>query len=591
MKKLLPIAAIAALAMPAHALQSNYEYADFAAYAVSPNGRYVLCQLDGGVLIIRDMETNTQEIYTPDPNNENATYSTGNGNCISDDGMAVGSTESGPCFFLNGEVLPLPIKSTGFISLAHGVTPDGSVICGTMGLNGMSMDSDSQMSAPCIWVRDEEGNYQGPLELPYPDRDFSGRIPQYVTTVAISNDGKTIAGQIRDYSGWVEQPIVYTCDDEGEWHYSLIAEDLINPNHVEFPEYPGDGPMMPSAESYLGADEKAAFEQAIADWQAACNESGYYDYNTYPEAEDYLSAGQKEEYDKAMEEFADEYPVWEAAFFKFMAAFEDCVTNGQQFIFNSVFLSPDGKRYLTTADAKNTPEGAGDVPVAPYKGVVKRAEGESSPASLYLFELDNDNAWSVLSADGNLLATGISSDYTVFGCYDYSILPRAYVFNPGQTEGMMLEKWFETVNPATAEWMEDNMVFDVLAWDMDLMQEITIPDVMCSGYPRIDQDVTIVACNTINLWDYSDASYYYTFFLTTGRTNGVASVATDNGLAITLEGNVVKVSGDVAETSVYAIDGTLAGKGTSEVTLSEGIYVVRATASDGTVKILKTAVR
>lgn len=591
MKKLLPIAAVAALAMPAYAAQGNYEYADFAAYAVSPDGRYVVSQLDGGVLIVRDMENNTQEIYTPDFSNEAASYSVGTGNCVSNSGMVVGSSESGPCLFIKGEVLPLPVKEASFISLANGVTPDGNVICGTLGLSGMSMDADSQMCAPCIWVRDEEGNYQGPVTLPHPDRDFSGRIPQYVTSVAISNDGKTIAGQIRDYSGWVEQPIVYTCDANGDWQYSLIGEDLINPNHVVFPEYPGDGPMMPAAEDYLGEAEKAAFEQAIADWQRECDESGYIDYNKYPDAENFLSAEQKEAYDKAMEYFAGFYPQWEEAYLKFMTVFEDCMTNGCQFIFNSVFLSPDGKRYLTTSDAKKVPEGGGDIPV-PFSAAPSRVAMESKPAMLYICELDNNNSWTELTADSDLLATGISSDYTVFGSYNYSILPQAYVFKPGEKEGMMLETWMKSVNESTAEWMEDNMVFDVLAWDADLMQEITLTDVMCSGFPRIDQDVTLVACNSINLWDYNDASYYYTFFLYTGRDNGVAEIgAGDAALQISVEGNTVLVEGDVAETAVYAIDGSLVAKGISSVTLPSGVYVVRATASDGRVETLKTVVR
>ncbi len=93
------------------------------------------------------------------------------------------------------------------------------------------------MSVPVLWIRGEDGNFGKPVELPYPTTDITGRVPQYVTAIALSDDGSTVLGQVRDYSGRIHYPIVYT-NNNGEWTYSLPAMSLVNPDNIELPKIP-----------------------------------------------------------------------------------------------------------------------------------------------------------------------------------------------------------------------------------------------------------------------------------------------------------------------------------------------------------------
>ena len=145
--------------------------------------------------------------------------------------MLVGSTTpvGTAAYVKGGEWHLLPVPYPEHTNLAHGITPDGKVICGVVGNDDVSLDATNIMSLPAVWYLQDDGTYGEPVVLPHPEKDFTGRVPQYVSAISISDDGKTVVGQVRDYRGSMEEPIVYTCNDKGEWSYTLICPELINP--------------------------------------------------------------------------------------------------------------------------------------------------------------------------------------------------------------------------------------------------------------------------------------------------------------------------------------------------------------------------
>ncbi|MGM9859621.1 MAG: hypothetical protein ACI31C_02575, partial [Muribaculaceae bacterium] len=197
------------LAMPGYSWQG-----------ISPDGKYVVSELNGTLSII-NLETYEEFLYEEDWST-GASYSGGLGNYLSATGIILGSTTSdgNACYWKDGEWFELYSEGTTDCNLANGITPDGSRICGSVSQAPFSVDAKVIMQVPCYWDATEDG-YGEYHVLPHPETDFSGRIPQYITALYISEDGKTIAGQVRDYTGFCVYPILYTQNADGEWSYSL----------------------------------------------------------------------------------------------------------------------------------------------------------------------------------------------------------------------------------------------------------------------------------------------------------------------------------------------------------------------------------
>ncbi|MDE5554691.1 MAG: hypothetical protein K2J10_05855, partial [Muribaculaceae bacterium] len=207
---------------------------------ISANGRFIVSELYGTVTIY-DLFEDTSEIFDPGEYFENE-YSLGLGNCITADGSVIlGGTNSLDAAYLeNGEWVQLNVPDSNKTNLCNGITADGSRICGSVGLNNMTTD-DVIMQVPAYWNRNANGDGYGECHvLPYPTKDFFGGKPQYVTAVSISNDGKTIVGQVQFSSGFMAAPIVYKEDADGNWSYSSPTKYLFNPNEITAVENPGE---------------------------------------------------------------------------------------------------------------------------------------------------------------------------------------------------------------------------------------------------------------------------------------------------------------------------------------------------------------
>ena len=239
----------------------------------SPNGKWLVANQETSVYIY-DVATGTNYDFADETYTK--VYFAGYGHSVTDNGMVCGmaqeSAESNAAYFKDGAWVVLPQlsgKLTGFNS-ANACTPDGSVICGSLGSEGADMStSDRLMLYPVVWTLNADRVYVC-QELPHPTKDFTGRAPQYVTAMDISADGNTIVGQMVDYSGFYIVPILYTRNAEGAWSYQLLAEDQVYDKEkaANLPEWV-EQPVQPKAEDYMSPADVEAYNEI---GRASCRE-------------------------------------------------------------------------------------------------------------------------------------------------------------------------------------------------------------------------------------------------------------------------------------------------------------------------------
>lgn len=118
--------------------------------ALSPNGQYAVSE---GTIQLQIFNLATGQVDVVMDETGMNIPSAGAGNCISNNGILVGTTDAMSAqYFKDGEWydLNVPEDAVG-VNLAQAITPDGGRICGTLGLNALSLDDDTMMQVPCIW--------------------------------------------------------------------------------------------------------------------------------------------------------------------------------------------------------------------------------------------------------------------------------------------------------------------------------------------------------------------------------------------------------------------------------------------------------
>lgn len=456
MKKLLLLAFACVMACGANAQEAfRFIGEDGLQFSKISNDGKIMATTDmDGNAIIYNYDTDETTIYSSDYNFETDSYSPhyffGFGRGCADNGMMVGAIdECTPGYYQNGEWIALPVPAEvhkpGMMSQADDITPDASRICGVLAAAGFG--SDGTMVTPCIWNKNADGTYGMPVVLPYPEKDFTGRAPQYVTARCISNDGKTIVGQVTDYSGWFLFPIIYKEDAKGEWSYQMLTNLVVNEN-AEWPVIPAE-PKEVKPTDYMDDAHAAAYEVAVAEHDAAVDEywqkywSG--EEAEYPADVDLaLYVTDVEGYNAAVTAYLAAAEAYNEAQNKFwdMGGDPECVY-GRNFEFNTLSLSADGRYY----GAMFTVEEPDDDPMAwfPFKMVAKTVA----------LDLQNDNAMiecpladcapTCFLQDGTLVLSAPAGTYT----------RDTYLWKLGQ-EPISLAKELETSNPAAAKELKEN---------------------------------------------------------------------------------------------------------------------------------------
>lgn len=552
-------------------------------FILSPNGRYAVSP-SYEALTIYDLESGKSYLYGPDDLDYTVSYGCGNGNCVSDNGIVVGytSTNSDAAYWQDGEWHQLPVsEGLGSVTLG-GINREGTVICGFAYKPGVDPYGEEIMMYPYIWEKGSDGKWSAEKALPYPKVDFTGRAPQYISALCVSDDGNTVAGQLRDYSGSCIIPVRYTRDSKGEWSYALVHDELLNPNKLEFPEWPGASPNMPQMEDFLGDDSKKAYDDAYAQWLADCTASGNWDYSIMPTVDQYMTVSEATAYNKASEEYNALAEVYNTKLMAFNEVFVQCLKDNTTFLFNNLYMTGDGKHVSATSEV----------------AVQLDPDDEWSTVSVYkpyVFNLEDDSFTNEEDSQLSLTVTSMAADGTLLAVSDEE-LPNAYIKCPGK-DWQQLTDYMLATTPETGKWMQENMyhTFDLMDWFTNESTHYENAPVI--GSPICTADLSLIATATEKIWtdDEDDDVYDYSYLLPNDGVNGVRGIAADGG-SFTLKasrGGIVSVQGDAVALSVYDMQGRLVfslepASGDVATGLDAGIYTVKAQGASGvkTVKVL-----
>ena len=489
----------------------------------SPNGKWLVANQETSVYIY-DVATGTNYDFADETYTK--VYFAGYGHSVTDNGMVCGmaqeAAESNAAYFKNGSWVVLPQlsgKLTGFNS-ANACTPDGSVICGSLGSEGADMStSDRLMLYPVVWTLNADGVYVCEA-LPHPTKDFTGRVPQYVTAMDISADGNTIVGQMVDYSGFYIVPILYTRNAEGAWSYQLLAEDQVYDKEkaAKLPEWV-EQPVQPKAEDYMSADDVDAYNDAVEAYNEAYQRcvAGDLDWSelpAYPEKGFYISDQKKAAaYAAAVEKYNEDNAAWYAAFEAFDEALTE-VTTGKNFEFNSIHITPNGKYILT--DLKE-PDPDPD-PMAWF------------PESIYtncVFDLTKVDT-PMLTTSSNMLSTGIvDNGFFVVAAPKSDYARSSYVATPGSNHLTPIADWCKASgNTAAGEYINSEMRFEAInyVWneDNEMYDEVIVGDSLITGTGIFSADG-----KTFVTWLQNPSTYEYVTYtvnLENSVLNGIQSV-------------------------------------------------------------------
>ena len=564
------------ITLPAVAALTPKSYPDYQVTSVSPNGKFAVSEFYG-TLIVMNHETGEEKTWQ---GNEEGTvaYGVGNGNVVSNDGTVVGYIDysSGAVYYLeNNEWHQLSTIVEGTSNIANAITPDGRIICGGNGLTSISTDDNpTPMSVPVLWIRGEDGNFGKPVELPYPTTDITGRVPQYVTAIALSDDGSTVLGQVRDYSGRIHYPIVYT-NNNGEWTYSLPAMSLVNPDNIELPQDPGEGPAAPTAEDFLSPEEKTAFEKALEEWENKNGGSSIPDFNSYPDVNDFLGEESKARYDEAYDEYIKANAAWEEKAIAFYTAFDKLLISGLSFEFNIGSLSADGKTAWQSArKIIGNPENQ-------YKEAFAPATIDLTTGEIFIRDFSQDASMTFVAEDGTIFAT--KRDQL-----------EGIVYSPDVNTilGIPFIEYVENINPETAKWVNENMIHDFVGMDPETFEPIDRKNVICSGFTICSRDQSVLISRAINYWEDTPVMIYS--YVLPGKIDnaGIAlNPAEDMGVTISKDG-VIRINGEVVSLTVSDINGRVIYDGrpasdTIETGIGNGAYIISAIGADGSLRTAK----
>lgn len=534
--------------------------------AISPNGEWVAGSTGMGDIVIRNLLTGKEHYYNSDGNLVN--YNVGNSAPISNTGVVIGTTNANtPSYWKDGKWYDLNTPNAQYTSYVFSITPDASLICGTVGTAPMSLDADRIMAVPAVWYLQDDGSYSDPEILPHPELDFTGRLPQYISAVSVSDDGNTIVGQVTDNYGHVQEPIVYTRDASGKWSYKMIYTDLINPRHFVFPEYPGDDPYLrPTQEEFMTEGELYDYVEAVEAWDASSGEP-------FPQYEDFMTAAEIKAYNDAMEEYEALHGPWQEKFDTFMLMYMQCLDEAYLFVFNNVKLSPDGKYYATTRT-----QTVFDDPITPKN-------------TAYPVVLDIDgNRVIDLKSGVDLYTSYMASDYSVLATFhdpDFILSGRAYIFPQMKDAAIPIENWEATIDVKTASWLEDQTIRNVVV-GVNPSGTFQFDDYVCSGVPYATPDLSVVILGTADdFGTWTDDEEFSSYVFTTGYdAAGVTAVTADGASMNLMPGGVILLEGAFDSIAVYDLAGSKVfealNPGTSVSTgLDSGIYVLRGVTASG----------
>lgn len=541
---------------------------DTYAMGISPNGLWGASSFYNVVSVVN--------LSTGEVNYLDVEGDTGNGNNMANNGTLVMSVQDQAYIVVNGEGREFDptLTETYTLTWLHGITPDATRIVGSY---SPAQSRGEMTTFPALWEVDADGYPTKMVELPYPTVDFTGRMPQGCNAIVISADGKTIVGHLVDYLGAYVQPIVYTEGEDGEWSYSLPANELLNPDHLVPPEDPGEYPDWVNPEDFMSEEEAAEYNEAMEEYYAT------WDEDLRPNPVEYMTEEELEEYNAAVEAYDAAVAEWEAktpAFNEFMDKIAETATS---FIFNDMLLSPDGK--TVAAGAQNV-EGISfwDRTVSNYTILIDIASGEITklPDTLSVYPnqlLDNGV---ILGVNGTAMG---------------ATPPQAYIKLPDNEDYIPFEQYLAATNTEAYDWVIENLTKTIELYDMETWEEYE-EDFLFTGIVWMSDDQKTFFGGVQSFYweeDEDPSEQGCCSYLITDRELGGVSKLPVNGKDIKVSatrGGIINIAGDATGVTVYDLTGRVmfsAPAAASVATgLSNGAYIVKVDSANGT-KTVKVA--
>lgn len=505
MKKIYALMAAAALAGQAQA-QVMEKVDGYNFTSASQNGRFLLQNLQGTLDIY---DRTTGEEYACYDTDGVTLYMAGLGNSVSNSGRVVGMKGDEAAIWYKGEWTSLP-QATGrgtTYNTGHAISADESRICGVLGNDGASMDGGTgqAMAYPVVWTKNASGEYEC-TKLPCPDKDFTGATPQFVTAICMSADGKTVVGQVRDFSGFYIIPILYREQQDGSWTWQLIGESQVyDKSRIgELPQRPVQ-PTMPLASSYMSEEDVARYNAAMAKYEEDVTK--YYNgeidtYPDYPLEQDYISDPQsKADYDADMAQYQLDQQKYMEDYTRFQTKLDEIVTN-KSFIQNTLSISADGRFLAATVEDRNV--NGGDT------------WGQLTLKTVGYFDLQQDDPQFIEATEGgDYISTTVANDGTILYASPSTEYTRtSYAVNPYiNTPAMPFEKYLAMKSQKAAEWVKENNTYDVSIWGYD-----------DDGNPIIT-DVVEDSVVTGTVMGNAEGTFFYSYYTDTFSADGGQSVA------------------------------------------------------------------
>lgn len=469
---------------------------------LSPNGQYAASSNNGSV-VIYDLDTDEHYIYAE---STTSAYNTGNGNFWANGAMVGCVNNSGNSgVWYNGRWTKLPLSSVNpaGIGQANAITPDRKRICGTGSTGtGIVLDDERLMAYPCYWDANENGTYGSQTALPYPEKDFLGWIPQYVTAVSISEDGRTIAGQVVSGNGFFIELIIYHQAEDGTWSYELPLRSLCNPDNLEIPAYPGDGPAVPSQENFMTAEEIEQFDAAL---------QAYYkdmDNTPMPTYEQFMTEEEIAQYQESLipyNEWAVKYTAYENVIIQLLRT-------STSFSFNIVPMSSNG-RYVALAAQHST-----------YS-----ASGITSYYTPFIYDTVTKEGKEIGMDDYSMLVTAVSNDGDVLGYIDAGDAELAYVRKASDEKWVKYSDYLIERDPSLEKWIEDNWIHEVEVVVDENTNATDFETMEITGVPYVSADWNSFVSTAYNFWGGDGANSYMGYVIRFSGSNGIDSVTEGQG--------------------------------------------------------------
>lgn len=394
----------------------------------------------------------------------------GLGNCVANNGIAVGDANDVAVIMINGETLyPESIGGEKYwFCDVNAITPDATRIVGQF--NNLDKNSEIQY-IPFVAPIDANGNVGEPINLPYPEKDLLGGNPTYVTAVWISYDGKTIAGQVIDWTGHYTYPIIYHETSPGKWDYTLPSESLFNPDKVVLGDNPyWTEPTYPNPADFMSGVKKEQYEKYYEDYM---NGNSIY----YPDPKEFMDDAQWAKYQAADAKYEEWVDANIDAIRAYDLKFTEVLTASPSFVLNDFTLSPDGKILMSRG------------------GVARLNEDDES--LIFSFDLASGAIERITPPDPLFYPSQILENGTLVITKGQDYVPTTCLMLPGSDKFITMQEYFQANHPEISEWLDENVPGG-------------------TGVVSINDAMTVFSGGLIpdQRSDYNENDYYYyTYFI------------------------------------------------------------------------------